>query len=141
MTTHSCVKESEIARLQEQDKFKDSLLGDLKKTIEKIEGHMQKQTELQERQVRQEEKTFVLQEDQKENRVLIEKLFSLHRELKDALHTHELEPGKEAREDGRQVRIGTLQTVINTLITTGISLLVSLTAINQALGGGNGAGP
>lgn len=131
-TNHDCQKETEIERLRgeqhrlaQKDEFTTDLLKRLEKTVDEIRGFMARQTENMTVMTRQGEQIITLQRDQKELRRLVDMLF-------ERIRVHELRPGDEAREDGRKLKTGTMQTIINAAVTAIISALTALAIVAQA---------
>ncbi len=128
-----------FTRLEQKDEFKDRLLDELKKAIDKIGVHMEKQTLSIQQIVVQESEITHLRKQREEDRALIEKLFKTYRELSDTMtainnklsndiHQLQLKPGNDALADTRKIKTNTMQTIINTVISSVVSALVGGTA-------------
>lgn len=114
-----------VNRLEQKDEFKDRLLEDLREAIGRLDNHMARQTETMQQILVQKEQILGLRKDRNEDRALIDKLFESHRGIMEQFTSHQLEPIA----DRRKLRIGTLQTIINTAISTLVSTGLALFAL------------
>lgn len=125
-----------VAKLEQRDEFNDRWMENFTKMIDKIDRNIEKLTIAVQQIAVQQEQINTLRKGHQDDREMIEKLFSGQKKIAEDITDLKIKPGLSAEEDSRKLKIGTLQTVINIIISAGISGIIAAVVIARSLPGG-----